>query len=278
MITLLPNDIFLIIVAYLSPVDIILCRRVSKPFHAAFTESELNRHVLLNHYPRVRELRNLSNSDEVDWAQTFAQVAARYHHLKSGKPRSIEKLALGKSFVVPKWARHYPVGIWQRHLQFEEKTAEFHYPDPLWTYDDGLLIFPSAKAQSYQIYDLSARALNGIDFEPEGKIVRRIRLKDKVLVVEWCEQEPYHQLNENEMVYRHFATAYDITQDDVGKWSSKFRYAFRDIPSIVAEQIQKRMEDSLPWDALKLQRLFSQYSFCHALRFVSLAAQQECLG
>jgi hypothetical protein len=231
-ITSLPNDIFLLIVAYLSPLDLILNRRVSKAFNAAFTESELNRQVLLSHYPRVRELRCISNSDNVDWARTFAQVAARYHHLKSGKPRSIEKLALRKSFVVPKWARYYPVGIWQRHLQFEEKTATFHYPDPLWTYDDGVVIFPSAKSQRYELYDLSSGELNGIDFEPEGKIVRRIRLKDRVLVVEWCEQEPYHQLNENEMVYRHFATAYHISLDDqTGKWGSKFRCA--SIPSMV---------------------------------------------
>lgn len=154
----------------------------------------------------------------------FAQVAARYYHLKAGKPRSVEKLALGRSFVAPKWARNYPVATWQRHLQFEEKTAAFHYPDPLWTYDDGLLIFPSAKAQRYELYHLGSGRMGEIDFEPEGKIVRRIRLKDKVFVVEWCEEEPYHQLNENEMVYRHFATAYDVRQDDeTGNWSSRFK-------------------------------------------------------
>lgn len=126
--------------------------------------------------------------------------------------------------MVPKWARYYPVAPWNRHLQFEEKTATFHYPDTLWTYDDGLLIFPSAKSQRYELYDLYAGKTVEIDFESEGKIVRRIRLKQGLLVVEWCEQEPYHQLNENEMVYRHFATAYDIRQDDeTDIWRSRFR-------------------------------------------------------
>lgn len=233
-ITSLPNDIFLLIVAHLSPSDLILNRRVSKSFNAAFTESDLNRHVLLSHYPRVRELRNIATSDDIDWPWMFARVAARYHYLKSGKPRSIEKLALGKSFVVPKWARYYGVATWQRHLQFEEKTATFHYPDPLWTYDDGLLIFPSAKSQRYELYDISTGKIGEIDFEPKRKIIRRIRLKQRVLIVEWCEQEPYHQLNENEMVYRHFATAYDISQDEkTGFWSSNLRYVIHRVDSTV---------------------------------------------
>jgi hypothetical protein len=225
-ITSLPNDIFLLIVAYLSPVDVILCRRVDKAFNAAFLESDLNRQLLLRIYPRVRELRATSGPDDVDWAQVFARVAARYYHLQAGNPRVVEKLALGKSFVVPEWARSYPVGTWQRYLQFEEKTAPFHYPDPLWTYDDGLLIFPSANFQRYELYDLSAGTLSEIDFESEGKIVRRMRLKDGVLIVEWCEQEPYHQLNESEMVHRHFATAYDINHDEENRtWCLTFRYA-----------------------------------------------------
>ena len=119
------------------------------------------------------------------------------------------------------------MGIWQRHLRFEEKTAPFHYPDTLWTFDDGLLIFPSAKSQCYELYDIGAGTISSINIESEGKVIRRSRLKDRVLVVEWCEQEPYHQLNENEMVYRHFATAYDIIQDGL-TWLSKFRYVIQD--------------------------------------------------
>jgi hypothetical protein len=184
-ITGLPNDIFLLIIAHLSPSEFILSRRISKSFYAAFTESDLNRHVLQQHYPRVRELKNaISNDDQIDWSQVFAKVAARYHHLKAGKPRGNEKLALGKSFVVPKSARYYPVATWQRHLQFEEKTTPFHYPDTLWTYDDGLLIYPSAELERYALYDLSAGLLSAIDFQSESKIVRRIRLKEKVLVAE----------------------------------------------------------------------------------------------
>jgi len=76
------------------------------------------------------------------------------------------------------------------------------------------------------LYDLSAGKKSNIDLETDKKIVRRIRLKDGVLVVEWCGHEPYHQLNENEMVYRHFATAYDVEYIRSGQSVIKFRSVF----------------------------------------------------
>jgi hypothetical protein len=227
-ITTLPYDLFLLVVAHFSPSDLILCRRVSKAFYSAFTEPELCRRVLLQHYPRAREVReNVAHHRRLDWSRTFLKVAARYHYLRLGKPRSVEKLALGKSFVVPKWARYYPVSTWHQHLQFEEKAAPFHYPDPLWTYNEGILVFPSVDSQKYMLYDLSNGSLGEFDFQPEGKIVRRIRLKESVLIVEWCEQDAYHQLNESEMVYRHFATAFDLIKSVwTGKWDAVFRSIF----------------------------------------------------
>jgi len=225
-ISLLPNDIFLLIVAHFSPKDLILSRRVSVRWHRAFTESDLNHHLLRQNYPRVRELRTIKNGGEaIDWAQIFATVASRYHFLKTGKPRSVEKLALGRSMIAPAWAKSYPINYWARHLQFEEKTAPFHYPDTLWTYEDGLLIFPSSKFQSYVLYDLSTNHVRSIDIESDNKVIRRIRLKSKVLVIEWCEQDAYHQLNENEMVYRHFTSAYDVQEDKTGQWTVNFRYS-----------------------------------------------------
>lgn len=106
-ITTLPNDIFLLIIAYLSPDDLILNRRVSRQFYDALTESELCRHLLFSHYPRARELCNTDQHVSIDWSKLFGKVAGRYHHLKSGSPRSIENHQLGKSFVVPQWSRSY---------------------------------------------------------------------------------------------------------------------------------------------------------------------------
>ena len=226
-ITALPSDIFLLIIKHLSSAEMISNRRVSKHFYAAFTEAELCRQRLYQHFPRARELRHADRTARLNWADTFSKVARRYHHLKSGNPARVEKFALGKSFVVPTWARYFPVATWDRHLQFEDKHAPFHYVDPLWTYDHGLLIFPSAKLHQYALYDLSTGILSSIDIEPDHKIIRRIRLNERVLIVEWCEDEAYHQLNENEMVYRHFSTAYDVIRVPLtGQWELKFRLIF----------------------------------------------------
>ncbi|EPE29204.1 F-box [Glarea lozoyensis ATCC 20868] len=218
----LPNDLFLLIVAYLSPRDLILCRRVSRQFCSAFREDELNRHALLKHFPRARELRGAS----VDgWAELFSKVASRYHYLRAGKPRGIEKIAVAKSWLAPEWSSYYPIGQWQRELAFEGKRARFHYAETLWTYDDGYLVYPSASLKCYVVHDLESGTRHEIDIESKGKIVRRLRLKSQVLIVEWSEREAYHQLNETEEVHRHFATAYDIQHDlEDGKIRATFRY------------------------------------------------------
>ena len=223
-ITRLPHELFLLVVAHLDPLDLVLHRRVSKASHSAFTEPLLCLHWLQQHYPGARETRNAAAGQMEDWARVFATVAARYHYLKSGKPRSVEKFALSKSLVVPEWARYFPVSPWHHRLLFEGKTAHFHYPDPLWAYSEGVLVFPSVVAQKYILYDLSNGSMGEFDLRPKGKTVRRIRLRDKVLVVEWCEQDACHEINGGELVYRHFATAHDLVQSvQTGKWSAVFR-------------------------------------------------------
>jgi hypothetical protein len=222
----LPNDLFLLIVAHLSPRDLVLSRQVNKQFYSAFTESDLNRHVLLQHFPRVREIQLVKSEPKssVDWADLFSKVATRYHYLKAGKPRGIERFAVARSRLAPEWSSYYPVGQWNRELAFEGKKAPFHYAETLWTYEDGILIFPSAALGHYTLYNLSTGTSYAIDIEATGKIVRRLRLKSKVLIVEWCEREAYHQLNASEEVHRHFATAYDIHQDGLsGKLWATFR-------------------------------------------------------
>jgi hypothetical protein len=227
-ITKFPNDLFDLVVSYLQPKDCIRCRRVARRWHAAFTNPQVNRYVLQNHFPRAREIRDVLSppydiQTSVNWPNLLSNVAARYDNLLSGTPQSIEKHVIGNLAFSSPWPRHRTVGVWQRYLQFEEKTAPFHYLDTLWTYDLGLLVYPSTERQDYMLYDLSARTFHAILFDPTGKFIRRIRLSNRVLVIEWCEDEPYHQLNESEFVHRHFATAWDIVLDPLGNWTSRFR-------------------------------------------------------
>lgn len=169
---------------------------------------------------------------------------------------------------------------WQRHLKFEDKTSPFHYPDTLWTFDAGILIFPSPEAQSYVLYDLGSGTKSSFDLESEKKIVRRIRLKDGVLVVEWCEHEPYHQLNENEMVYRHFATAYDVKRTDDGNWSVIFRSVppLSFIDCFVDIHLQERMENTFPRLSIELPGPIFQCSHIDSLRSLHVAKESQRLG
>lgn len=88
-------------------------------------------------------------------------------------------------------------------------------------------MFPSSTHQQYLLRDFNSSTTQAIPVNPLGKVIRRISLRDRLLVLEWCEPESYHVLNiENERVHRHFATCYDILQDASGKWTSSFRNEF----------------------------------------------------
>lgn len=56
-ITDLPRDVFLLVVAHLSARTAVLCRRVSKHWHAVFTGQDLSLQLLKWHFPRCREMR-----------------------------------------------------------------------------------------------------------------------------------------------------------------------------------------------------------------------------
>jgi hypothetical protein len=225
-ISALPNDIFFLIVSHLAPQDLVLCRRVSQSWLKAFTESDLNRHLLKSLFPLSREARNLDsngdeNDDENDWPWIFSAVAARYYYLRKGQARRMHRFKLAKSLDEPAWSRNYPVAPWQRYLEIRGTKHSFHYEDTLWTYEDGLLVFPCAEKKSYIVLDLERCERLFVKFD---QIVRRIRLKDRVLVVEWCETDLSHQINEDETVHRHFATAYDLVFDsEADHWTMNKR-------------------------------------------------------
>jgi len=222
----LPIDVFFLINAYLSPSDLLLCRRISKEFRTVFTDSNLNRQALQCHFPKARETRHSHervDDGSVNWCDLFAKVASRYQYLEAGQPRSAVRLPMAKSLVAPPWSRYYPVATWDQYLSFEGSLAPFHYADTLWTYEDGILVFPCATSQSYVLYEVVTGRSKRVHLFPDHKIVRRIRLKDSVLVAEWCESDPY-EASLGHMCHRHFGTAYDISYDGVSnEWNVVFR-------------------------------------------------------
>lgn len=279
----LPRDLFLLVVAHLSARTVVLCRRVSRSWHGAFADPDLNLQLMKWHFPRCREMRvaylagalggpGPAGTEEVhdthyeqgqrlqeengesgegaklpwspDWTVTFATVARRYHHLRTATPWTTEAIKLGSTEQGPS-RMFYPVAIWDRFLRLDDKTAPFHYPDPAWSYsqDDGLLVYHSAAHEDtagmdeqtascpWRLRDLETGQEVVVPFpQGEDRIVRRVRLCDRVLVLEWCEREAYHQLNDREECHRHFVTALDVVREGKGgsdTWAARPRCQFK---------------------------------------------------
>ncbi|KAI0012906.1 hypothetical protein F4779DRAFT_506374 [Xylariaceae sp. FL0662B] len=205
----LPNDIFLLIIKYLSSQDLVLCRRVSRAWFEVFTNIDVSWILMKWHFPRVHDMHNVAVlGGQPNWASIFPKVARRYYHLRSAKPRLIEKIDVIQETMLKGPRRG--VAPWNRWLRFNDSTAAFQQRDPTWCLDDGLLVYQEHISEHYVAYDLETRHRFSIPFDGSDRTVRRLRLACGVLVIEWCEREPYHQLNDRESVHRHFATAFDV--------------------------------------------------------------------
>jgi hypothetical protein len=222
----LPYTLFAGIVSLLPATDALVCRRTSRGFYEALTRSELCEMLIRLHYPRSREGRRLlrrrmrehehehgdghgngEQDEQDDWAAVFARLTRRYAHLGLARPWRIEKLATTKTRDAP-WLRG--VTPWERILRLDANTAKFQHEDPAWTMsaEDGLLVYPPAgppmapTCRPFRMRDLDLGIEVEVPFDVEdGRVVRRVRLRCGILVLEWCE----HETNG-----RHFATAYDV--------------------------------------------------------------------
>jgi hypothetical protein len=178
----LPNDVFLLIVAYLGPDDLVRGRRVSRAWQAALESQPLCLSLLKWHFPHAREMRLARAVDAVrslpegdgaapdsfqlllqlewerqatatttaaaaggrDWAATFAGVARRYHGLARARPRACQSIPLLRAGRATPFVFR-EVGTWDRCLELHERKTDFHYPDPRWAYarEDALLVYPA---------------------------------------------------------------------------------------------------------------------------------------
>ncbi|KAK4105531.1 hypothetical protein N658DRAFT_492004 [Parathielavia hyrcaniae] len=268
-ITELPHDLFVLVIWLLPPRDYVRCRSVSRRWLAAFTSELVSLPLLRWNFPRCRELRlaaaaaSLPSSpahfptnqeaeledvagQNPDWSSTFAEVARRYWFLSRGRPFAVDKLELAPSSresgsIFSFWG----VAAWNRFLRLNERTSNFHYPDPVWWYsqEDGVLVYPAAlgsvdrvdrlasdrcAGHVYHILDLATGHRVVVPFDVRSKHIRRVRLAQGVLILEWAEALPFHQLNLLEVVHRHFVTAFDVVRKpavtSLGEtWSVKLR-------------------------------------------------------
>lgn len=245
----LPEDIFLQILSYLDAWDVVLCQKVSRSWRQAFSKDE-HLHAVLKKYPLAREVRELDPdalrfeysvaAEKVNWPRLFTIVTSRYYHLTHGKAQYVIKY---RQAPLEQFGHWYPVGQWDYHesqpggrLYYENVASHLRrlgekpylFRCTLWSYDDGLVVFSPAdmdyhsSGQVLSLLDIQMQQLFPLPFTIHGKIIRNLRLKDRTLVIEWAEKDPFHALNDMEQVNRHFASCFDIRKEDIG-WEIAFR-------------------------------------------------------
>jgi hypothetical protein len=210
----LPEDVFLIIIQYLTPTQIVLCRRVSKSWQKAFSSPIALRLAIKGFFPFAKEVQNfdvLAQVDGIAAKSIFDRVAGRYHNLLMGRPWTIEKHRM-RIDPTKKYAQyHYPVAPWERHtLDISQDDPPFRFPPSLWTYEGNHVIYQDDVTGKLMLRNLDLCAGYVVPFKLDGKIIRNIRLRRSILVVEWAEATGSHRLNEEEVVHRHYATFFSV--------------------------------------------------------------------
>ena len=201
----------------------------------------------VQHLSATRSLNRPTQGNDVDWDGVFCQIASRYFNLTHGQAHSItrHKVAVPEHARLPHWhavspwdyhesqpgGRLYyqsPLSPWESHSSRSGERAYLFRPS-FWSYEDGLLIYAPVKQQEFRwdprtnmtvpvhfalvLLDLESGKTFSVPFDLTKRVIRNFRLKDRTLVIEWAEQEPFHALNDSEKVHRHFASCYDVVLD-----------------------------------------------------------------
>ncbi|KAL2426594.1 hypothetical protein ABEF95_010385 [Exophiala dermatitidis] len=111
-------------------------------------------------------------------------------------------------------------------------SKPFLFRPTLWSYDDGLLVYAPVQGAKdgytafphiLALLDVETGEKYPVPFDIRGKIIRNLRLKDRTLIVEWAEKDPFHNLNAMEQVNRHFANCFDVCPGEDGAWTVAWR-------------------------------------------------------
>lgn len=226
----LPRDLFLLISELLEPKDLVRCRRVSRAWNEAFRNPDILLPLFKRHFPWAQEFKDLQPGSSKDGSSltadsirhVFDQVVARYDHLQRGTPRSVQRHSLCGEMGWSWERQFYPVQPWEGHASHYLGEVDRQFTESMWTYEDGLLVFPSADHWMLMLVDLSSDKQFLVPFVLDGRVIRRVRLQKRLLVVEWAEPKAFHWLNESDGVHRHFASSFDVIPSDNydrdGRW------------------------------------------------------------
>lgn len=219
----LPRELFWMILAYLEPCELVRCRRVSRAWNEAFSNPAILLALLKKDFPWTEEVKSLglgaSAEEQNQSRRLFDQVASRYDHLERGKPRSIQRYRLCGDFGSSGEREWYQVQPWESHSSHMRRFIDRQFSEALWTFENGLLVYPSADHQFLVLMDLETDRQFMVPFIIRGKVVRRVRLQKRLLVVEWAEPTAFHWLNDSDGVHRHFASSFDVTRSENQGWN-----------------------------------------------------------
>lgn len=229
---LLPRELFWMILGSLGGSDIVRCRRVSRLWNEAFGNPANLIPLLKKLFPLATEVRELyakhdyellaETNDSNYWRSFFDRIASRYEHLGRGKPKSIQRHKLCEEFGVSGEREWFQVQPWDIHASHLMQRVDIPFSESFWSYDDGLLVYPSADHTCLVLMDLDSDRKFMVPFIITGKVIRRTRLQRRVLIVEWAEPKAFHWLNDSDGVHRHFASSFDVTKTS-NSWSITFR-------------------------------------------------------
>ncbi|KAL4797515.1 hypothetical protein BDV19DRAFT_377619 [Aspergillus venezuelensis] len=228
---LLPRELFWMVLDHLEAADIVRCRRVSRLWNEAFGDPANLIRLLKKLFPLAKEVRESyaevdsieDSRDDKYWCTLFDQVASRYARLSRGKPKSIQRHKLCEEFGVVGDREWFQVQPWDLHASHLLQRVDRPFSEAFWTYDDGLLVYPSADHNCLVLMDLDSDRRFMVPFIITGKVIRRLRLQRQVLIVEWAEPKAFHWLNDSDGVHRHFASSFDVGRTSHGGWSVTFR-------------------------------------------------------
>lgn len=227
---LLPRELFWMILDSLAPRDVICCRRVSRLWNDAFRDPANLIPLLKKLFPHASEVRELCanpapqavSSDTDCWRSLFDRVALRYDCLSRGEPNSVQRHKLCEEFGISGEREWFQVQPWDNHASHLLQRVDLPFSESFWTYEDGLVVYPSADHTCLVLMDLESDQKFMVPFIITGKVIRRTRLQKRLLVVEWAEPKAFHWLNDSDGVHRHFASSFDISKTSSG-WSVVFR-------------------------------------------------------
>ncbi|KAJ5143604.1 uncharacterized protein N7515_002391 [Penicillium bovifimosum] len=219
----LPRDLFWMVLEYLEPDEIVRCRRVCRDWNEAFSNPVVLLSLLKIQFPWTKEAEDLASDtsaqDRSQGRRLYDQVASRYSHLERGRPRSIQKLPLCEDFSSSGDREWYQVQPWETHGSHVRRLVDRLFSEALWTFEEGLLVYPSAEHQCLVLRDLETDRQFMVPFLIRGKVIRRVRLQRRLLVIEWAEPNAFHWLNDSDGVHRHFASSFEVTKSETEGWN-----------------------------------------------------------